>query len=76
MADKAGISLNHVPYDGATGALTALLGSEVDAAVVGTCEGYSYVDSGDLKCLGVFGRLPDEIFYRADFAVEQKFNNA
>lgn len=55
MADKAGISLNHVPYDGATGALTALLGSEVDAAVVGTCEGYSYVDSGDLKCLGVFG---------------------
>lgn len=55
LADKADISLNHVPYDGATGALTALLGNEVDAAVVGTCEGYSYVDSGDLKCLGVFG---------------------
>ena len=29
-----------------------------------------------MKCLGVFGRLPDEIFYRADFAVEQLVKKA
>jgi len=54
LADKTGIQLEHVPYDGASGAVTALLGNEIEACVVGTCEGYSYVDSGDLKCLAVF----------------------
>ena len=65
LADKTGIEINHVPYDGATGAVTALLGKEIDAVVVGTCEGYSYVESGDFKCLASFSEersyvLPDE----------------
>lgn len=74
LADKAGISLNHVPYDGATGALTALLGNEVDAAVVGTCEGYSYVDSGDLKCLAVFGEDRSDTMPDVPTAKEQDYD--
>ncbi len=74
LADKADISLSHVPYDGATGALTALLGKEVDAAVVGTCEGYSYVDSGDLKCLGVFGEERSDTMPDVPTAKEQNYD--
>lgn len=74
LADKTGIELNHVPYDGATGALTALLGNEVDAAVVGTCEGYSYVDSGDLKCLGVFGEDRSDTMPDVPTAAEQGYD--
>ncbi len=74
LSDKAGITLNHVPYDGATGALTALLGNEVDAAVVGTCEGYSYVDSGDLKCLAVFGEERSDTMPDVPTAKEQNYD--
>lgn len=74
LADKTDISLNHVPYDGATGALTALLGNEVDAAVVGTCEGYSYVDSGDLKCLGTFSEERSSTMPDVQTAKEQNYD--
>lgn len=74
LADKADISLNHVPYDGATGALTALLGNEVEAAVVGTCEGYSYVDSGDLKCLATFSQERSSTMPEVQTAIEQSYD--
>ena len=71
LADKTGIEIAHVPYDGATGAVTALLGGEVDAAVVGTCEGYTYVESGDLKCLAAFSEERSAVLPDTPTAVEQ-----
>lgn len=71
LADKTGIEINHVPYDGATGAVTALLGKEIDAVVVGTCEGYSYVESGDFKCLASFSEERSSVLPDAPTAKEQ-----
>lgn len=71
LADKADIELNHVPYDGATGAVTALLGKEIDAVVVGTCEGYSYVESGDFKCLASFSEERSSVLPETATAKEQ-----
>ena len=71
LADKTGIEINHVPYDGATGAVTALLGKEIDAVVVGTCEGYSYVESGDFKCLASFSEERSSVLPDAPTAMEQ-----
>ena len=58
-------------YDGATGAVTALLGKEIDAVVVGTCEGYSYVESGDFKCLASFSEERSSVLPDAPTAMEQ-----
>ncbi|MDO4632709.1 MAG: tripartite tricarboxylate transporter substrate binding protein [Eubacteriales bacterium] len=74
LADKAEIELAHVPYDGATGALTALLGKEIDAAIVGTAEGYSYVESGDLKCLAAFSEERSTVLPDTPTAKEQNFD--
>lgn len=71
LADKTGIDIGYVPYDGATGAVTALLGKEIDAAVVGTCEGYSYVESGDLKCLASFSEERSSVLPDTPTALEQ-----
>ncbi len=71
LADKSGIELSHVPYDGATGAVTALLGKEIDAVVVGTCEGYSYVESGDFKCLASFSEERSSVLPDVPTAKEQ-----
>lgn len=71
LADKTGIEISHVPYDGATGAVTALLGKEIDAVVVGTCEGYSYVESGDFKCLASFSEERSSVLPDTPTAKEQ-----
>ena len=75
LADKTGIDIVHVPYDGASGAMTALLGNEIQAAVVGTCEGYSYVDSGDLKCLGSFSTERSAVLPDVPTTVEQGYDD-
>lgn len=54
MEKETGIEVNHVPFDGANGELTALLGNQCDAIVVGASEAKSYIESGDMKCLCVF----------------------
>lgn len=74
LADKAGIELSYVPYDGATGAVTALLGKEIDAVVVGTCEGYSYVESGDFKCLASFSEERSSVLPDVPTAIEQGYD--
>lgn len=64
MEKETGVSVTHVPCDGANGAITNLLGDHCDAIVVGAPEGKSNVESGALKCLAVFNdkasaALPD-----------------
>lgn len=53
FCERADIPATHVPLSGAAGAVTSLLGGHVDAAVASPAELKNYVDSGQLRLLGV-----------------------
>lgn len=53
IEDKTGVKFNHVPFDGASPAVTALLGGHIDAVTVSPAEVASHVKSGQLKILAV-----------------------
>ncbi len=53
---KAGIKLGHVPYKGATPALTDLLGGQVPLAIVGLPAAMPYIKAGKLKAIAIFSR--------------------
>lgn len=75
MEKETGISVNHVPFDGANGELTALLGGQCDAIVVGASEAKSYIDSGDMKCLCVFNDTASSAVPDAPTAPECGYDN-
>ena len=50
---ETGITLNHVPFEGAAPAVTALLGGHIDAVSVSPAEVITHVESGDFKVLAV-----------------------
>ncbi|CAG9622286.1 tripartite tricarboxylate transporter substrate binding protein [Sutcliffiella rhizosphaerae] len=50
---EVGVELNHVPFDGAAPAVTALLGGHIDAVAVSPAEVHTQVEAGDLKVLAV-----------------------
>lgn len=49
----AGIKFNHVPFDGAAPAVTALLGGHIDAVPVSPAEVKANVESGKLRTLAI-----------------------
>lgn len=53
FCQRAEIPGTHIPQSGAAGAITALLGGHVDAAVASPAEMKNYADSGQLRLLGV-----------------------
>lgn len=53
LAEELGIEVQHIPFGGASPALTALLGGHVDAVVVGPGEMRIQHGAGQLKILGV-----------------------
>ncbi|MGE4454665.1 MAG: Bug family tripartite tricarboxylate transporter substrate binding protein [Sphaerochaeta sp.] len=53
LAKTAGVSFNHIPFDGAAPAITSLLGGHIDAVTVSYAEVVSQVDAGNLKVLAV-----------------------
>lgn len=55
LNSKAGIKLAHIPYKGASPALTDLLGGQIPLAIVGLPAALPYVKAGRLKALGVMG---------------------
>ena len=75
MEMETGIQVNHVPFDGASGELTALLGGHCDAIVVGASEAKSYVDSGDMICLCVFNDKPSAAVPDAPIAPDLGYPN-
>lgn len=60
MAEKTGIQVEHVPFEGAGPAVTALVGAHIQAVSVSVPEVIGQVEAGDLKILGVMSaeRLP------------------
>ncbi|SFM28599.1 tripartite tricarboxylate transporter substrate binding protein [Salibacterium qingdaonense] len=59
FAEEAGIDVEYVPYDGASPAVTALMGGHISAVSVSPSEVRGGVESGDLKVLGVMGEERD-----------------
>lgn len=61
LAKEAEVEFSHIPYDGAAGAITDLLGGNIDAVAVSYAEVASQVEAGALKVLAVMSeeRLPD-----------------
>ncbi len=53
LSDRAGIPVVHVPFNGAAQAITALIGGHIDAVTVSPAELKTYVESGQVKLLGV-----------------------
>lgn len=60
LADKTGAKFNHIPYDGANPAVTALLGGHIEAVTVSPAEVVGHVTAGKIKILAVMAdqRLP------------------
>jgi tripartite-type tricarboxylate transporter receptor subunit TctC len=54
LAVKEGIKWKHIPFEGGSPAITALLGGHVEAASQ-TTEWKKYVESGQLRMLAVYG---------------------
>ena len=61
-ADKTGIKVKHVPFDGANPAVTALVGGHIKAVAVSVAEVKGQVQAGNLKILGVMSGERDKIF--------------
>ena len=53
LADKTGIDVKHVPFEGAAGAVTALAGGHIEAVSVSLAEVKSQLDAGNVKVIGI-----------------------
>jgi tripartite-type tricarboxylate transporter receptor subunit TctC len=53
LGEQTGIKFNHIPYDGANPAVTALLGGHIEAVGVSPAEVFSQVAAGKLRILAV-----------------------
>jgi tripartite-type tricarboxylate transporter receptor subunit TctC len=53
LAQKAGTTFNHVPFQGNAPAVVALLGGHIDAVTASPSEVFSFVQSGKLRALAV-----------------------
>lgn len=61
-AEKTGITVKHVPFDGAQPAVTALVGGHIKAVAVSVAEVRGQAQAGNLKILGVMAAERDKIF--------------
>ena len=61
LEDATGASFTHVAYDGGNTSVIGLMSGEVDASMNNSPEGYSNIESGQVRMLVSFGeeRLPD-----------------
>lgn len=58
LKQEAGIDITHVPYKGAAPAITALLGGEIDMAMVDLLNVLPHVAAGTLKVIAMAGPNP------------------
>ena len=74
VADKTGIKVKHVPFDGAAPAVTSLVGGHITAVAVSVAEVRGQVQAGNLKILGVMSADRDKIFPDVPTFKEQGVN--
>ena len=74
VAEKTGIKVKHVPFDGAAPAVTSLVGGHLTAVAVSVAEVRGQVQAGNLKILGVMSAERDKIFPDVPTFKEQGVN--
>lgn len=62
IEQKTGADFNHIPFDGAAPAVTALMGKHIEAVTVNSGEVKAGVDAGKLKILAVMTEKRDPAF--------------
>jgi len=60
LEELAGVKLAHIPYKGVAPSVSALLAGKVSIGFVGLPTGQPYVQSGQLKPLGLSSRTPSD----------------
>lgn len=71
FADMTGITVQHVPYDGDAGAVTALLHGEIDAVMLPLVAITQQIDAGKLRPIAVSQLESDELHQHIPTFVEQ-----
>lgn len=74
MADALGVRITYVPYDGAAPSVQDLLGGHLDAVVSSPSEVFTFVKSGQVRLLAVFGEQRDPEFPDVPTAKELGYN--
>ncbi len=62
IEETAGVTFNHVPFDGAAAAATALMGGHIDAVAIAPIEVKAGVDAGKLNIIAVLGEERAEAY--------------
>ncbi len=74
LADKTGIDVKHIPFEGAAGAVTAVAGGHIEAVTVSLAEVKSQLDAGNVKVLGVMDANRPEAYPDIPTFNEQGFD--
>ena len=74
MAEQAGITIQHVPYDGSAAAVQDLLGGHLDAIVASPAEVFTFLAANQLKLLVVFDEKRNWQFKDTPVAKELGYN--
>lgn len=69
-----GIDFNHIPFEGAAPAVTALMGKHIEAVTVNSGEVKPGVDSGKLRILAVMTKERDPAFPNVPTLIESGIN--
>jgi len=62
LGERTGAQFNHVPYDGANPAVTALLGGHIEAVTVSPPEVIAHVKAGKIRILAVMSEERQQLF--------------
>lgn len=74
LADKTGIDVKHVAFEGAAGAVTAVAGGHIQAVAVSLAEVKSQLDAGNVKVLGVMDEKRPAAYPNIQTFAEQGFD--
>jgi len=74
LADKAGATLNHIPYAGGNPALQSLLGGHIEAVIASAPEVAANVSAGKLRALGVMSEKRIKGFEQVPTMKERNFD--
>ena len=74
MADRLDVKISYLPYDGAAPSIQDLLGGHLKAVVSSPSEVYTFVKSGQLRLLAIFGVRRDTEFPDVPTARELGYN--
>lgn len=74
FANQAGIELNYVDLGGAGSRVAAMKGRQIDMTCMPYANIKSYIDSGDVKCIGIFSEERDAFYPDVPTMKEQGLN--